>query len=169
MPGDIVKTDPNNPFRNEHNNLYAKQLFIEFNTLPGIALYTLQPHDYRGCLSLYRLFMEMSDDSEYTFAKTYFDGWRHWESLCKSHWFRPYIEQWREELALKTKAEAIQTAKRISLAGGKDALTAAKYVAERGWDKTPARRGRPTKEKVILQDEQSILEDDLIRIRGDLN
>lgn len=169
-PGPITKTNPDNPFRNSNNNLLGKQLFVEFRTLAGPAMYTLQPFDYKGCLSVYRLYMEMSDDSEYTFAMTYFDGWRHWESLCKSHWFRPYIEQWREELALKTRSEAIATAKKLSKAGGKDALTAAKYIAERGWEKKPLRSvGRPKKETTVTLDEQSILEDDLQRITGAIN
>lgn len=145
-----VKTDPNNPFRNSTNNLYSKQLFVEWAGVDNpIAMYTLKRHTWQGKPSLYQLYMDMSDVSEYTFAKTYFEGWKHWELLTSANWFTPYITEWRAELAVKIQSEAIARIKEIGEKGGKDALTANRYIAERGWEKPSAnRRGRPSKFKV---------------------
>lgn len=172
----IHKTDPNNKFRNSLNKLYGKELFVEFNTVPGVALYTLQKHDYLGCLSLYRLYIEMADLSEYDFANKYFDGWKHWEMLSAAGWLKPYIEEWRQELEVKIKARAIANVIAISNSDGKDKLSASKYIAERGWEKKTTRRvGRPEKEPDVLTDAQKIYEEELLEedakrvLSGELN
>lgn len=163
----MLKTNPDNPFRNDRNNLYAKELFVEFNTVPGVARYTLQPHDYRGCQSLKRLYLEAMDVTEYLFATQYFDGWEHWRQLSETKWLSPYVEQWRRELALKVEATAL--AKLIATATGdtKDSFQAQKAVLDRY--KTKARVGRPNKE--VLETAAEIagndrLEEDFERIMG---
>lgn len=170
------KTDPTNRFRNGQNNLYSKELFLEFNTLPGVALYTLKNHDYQGLPSLYKLYLSQSDLHEYNFAVQYFEGWPHWEALCKTGWFKPYIESWRSELAVKIEAQAVARIVDIAARGGKDALQANKWLADyQGTGKTRTGRGRPLKaadvallNRKIIED-QNRLEDDFDRIIGKTN
>lgn len=172
LPGEkrIHKTDLSNKFRNEQNNLYAKELFVEYNTRPGVALYTLKRHDYKDCRSLYQLYMDLADLSEYSFANAYFEGWRHWEAIANSAWFSPYIDNWREELEVKVRATALATIVNQSKGTGKEAQTAARYIVERGWEKVS--RGRPKKSPDILKEAERIaieeqqIEDDSARISG---
>lgn len=170
----FTKTDPDNPFRNHSNKLYAKALFLEESLEPSVVRYTLKNHDYKGYPSLYLLYMAKADLDEYNFAKTYFEGWRHWEQLCNTEWFKPYVLAWREEFALKKQTEAINRIRAIAESSGKDALAANKYIAERAWEKgqTTLRRGRPNKvedarlEAAKIKAEDSQLDSDFDRIVG---
>lgn len=167
------KTDPTNRFRNDNNNLYSKELFIELNTKPDIALYTLKTHDYQGFPSLYLRYLSKNDPHEYDFALEYFEGWRHWEALSSTGWFSPYITSWREELAVKIQAQAIARIVRVAQSDTKDSAAANRYLAERAWETKV--KGRPTKvpdakkEASRILAEQSQLEDDFTRILGKAN
>lgn len=151
--------------------MYGQELFLEYNSLEGVAKYNLSREDYKNTLSLYKLYMLADEPSEYNFANKYFEGWRHWEQIAGANWIKDKLELWREELAIKLQAEAVANVIRISKAGGKDALTAAKYVAERGWEKSQKRPvGRPLKSPDVLKearrilDENELVEDDAQRI-----
>lgn len=144
----------------------TKSLFIEqdHNADLGQALYTLADEDRQGVPSLYRLYMEMRDPSEYYFAKQYLGGWDHWERLTKSPWFKPYIESWRKELDVLIKAEALSEIIRIA----KDPTHKSSYEANKillRKDKDQTKRGRPSKLEVskeasrIASEEEQIAKD----------
>lgn len=161
-----------NKFKNDQGVWYIRALFIETAIDKSTALYTLKDEDYEGYPSLYRLFMEANDPEEYSFAVQHLGGWQHWKVLRESPWFRQYYDQWREELEVRFRSQAV--AKIIKTAEGntKDTLAAAKYVAEKGWDKTkPASKGRPSKEAIKkaahdIAANTNRLEADLERIMG---
>jgi hypothetical protein len=128
-----------------------QSLFVETHR-GGVAgpFYTLKDEDYAGYPSLYRLYIDTEDPTEYTFANTHLSGWEHWEMLCKCKWFQKYLERWRKELELKIKSKAIAKLRELSDDGGPQALQAAKLLLD--YDKhlekkTKNRVGRPTKEK----------------------
>jgi len=102
----------------------------------------LELADGRVLLSLPRLYIEMSDPSEYLFATTYFNSWHHWGQMLNippQAWgvkpFIEYVELWREELGHKLKAEAMQSIQKLSRKDG--GLSAAKWIAEGHLTKTP--------------------------------
>lgn len=146
-----------NKYRNKTNTRYLKALFFE-KTLEdkSTVLYTLKDTDHNGYSSLYRLYMEMDDLTEYEFANTYLDGWEHWQMLCNCDWFKPFIARWREELELRTKAKALKAIKEEADAGTKNSYSANKVLLEGGWKKdaekkaTPG-RGRPSKDEINKQ------------------
>ena len=149
-------------FKSTNGQHLTLALFIEtaFRDKESI-LYTLKDQDHRGYPSLYRLYMEMADFTEWEFANTYLDGWSHWQTLCNCTWFQPYIQRWRTELELMVKSRAlkrmIQKAEEQNSA--KESFMIDKFLIEKGWiDKNadPKRRGRPTKAEIQRQAKEEI-------------
>lgn len=121
------------------------------------VLYTLKDKDHMGFPSLYRLYMELDDITEYEFANAYLEGWAHWQMLCNSTWFKEFIDRWRWELELKTKALAIRRLRAESAEGGKNAYSANKFLVEGGWkDKDEKKNvvGRPSQERIKQEAEK---------------
>lgn len=153
-----------NKFRGENNIRYLKALFYEtVNADKSTVVYTLKNEDHMGFPSLYRLYMEMDDPTEYQFAITYLDGWEHWEMLTACTWFKPYVEKWRREIELRVRSQALAKL-REAAKEGKDTLAANKFLLERGW-KDKATKGRPSKDQIkkaadeIAHDEKKINND----------
>jgi hypothetical protein len=152
-------------FRNPSGTRFLKALFFEQNTTgKDQVVYTLKDSDHLGYPSLYRLYMELEDLTEYEFANKYLDGWEHWEMLCKCDWFKPYVERWRKELHLKISARALRKIKAEAQTTSREAVNCAKYLLEKGWV-PKEQRGRPSKQEVekekkrIIELEGSLDED----------
>lgn len=81
---------------------------------------------------------------EYEFAMATLGSWDHWVKLNSSG-LRGIFAEWRHELEIKNKANAIrqlmQTAREPNAAGA----NASKYLAESGYT---SKRGRPSKEEI---------------------
>jgi hypothetical protein len=121
----------------------TQSLFLEIGYTDE-AIYTLKEVDYtyNGKLypSLKKLFLEASDPTEYTFATQHLLGWRHWQRICANKLLLKHIEEWREELEVKLRSEAVRQAIAHAASG---TFQAAKWVADRGWATRGA--GRPSK------------------------
>lgn len=124
-------------------------LFLEINYDRRHAVYSMKENDYEfeGKLypSLKRLYLEHEDPLEYDFATTYLGGWRHWQRIVNNAMISKHIEEWREELEIKLRSRAVKDIidKSSDPAAG---FQAAKWLADRGWDKRGA--GRPSKEEI---------------------
>jgi hypothetical protein len=156
------------PFKNSNGVRYTKGLFFETTPDNSTAIYTLKNEDHLVYLSLYKLYMALEDPTEYLFAQEYLDGWEHWQAITRTNWFKPYVSRWRQELELKIKAIALRNIKAESRSSSKNALSANRYLLEKGWiDKSP--RGRPSNEDIsrreleIIED-RSVLNEDFNRI-----
>lgn len=170
------KTHSDNPFRSENNARLLKGLFFEVTGNPSTVLYTLKDRDYKGFPSLYRLYMEEQDDTEYIFATKYLDGWEHWEMLCECTWFQPFVSRWRKEMYLKKTAGLLKAIQSEAMsADGKNRFQAAKYLLDREWERNipegKKKRGRPSKEEVQGElareaEEKKRQLEDLERING---
>ena len=142
-----------NKFRHPvNNNRLLRGLFFETQGEDkSSVIYTLKDVDHEGFPSMYRLFMEIDDPTEWEVAQKLVDGWEHWEMLCNCSWFKPYIERWRKELELRYKSKALQKIRTEAKAGGRDAFQANKYLLEKAWEpkeSDKAKRGRPTKDDI---------------------
>lgn len=163
-------------FRNNQGVRLTRALFYEFvQKDPEQAIYTIKDYDWNGYPSLYRLYMEMGDLTEYEFANTYLENWDHWLLLCSTSFFEPVVTRWRQELDLKVRSEALKRI-RVEAANGdsKNQFQANKILIDRTWEsKLPsAPRGRPSNDELKNElkrraDEQAQLEEDLRRINGD--
>lgn len=124
-------------------------LFLEVNYDEKYAVYTLKDEDYeyKGVVypSLKRLYLESEDPTEYAFATKYLLGWQHWKRLCENKMLSKHIDEWKEELELKLRSQAIRDMQNLC-ASENGNFGAAKFLADRGWDKKAV--GRPSKSEV---------------------
>lgn len=125
----------------------TQSLFLEIG-YTDYAVFTLKDDDYeyKGKVypSLKKRYLEMEDVGEYLFACEYLLGWDHWQRLCENKQTAAHIDKWRYELELKLRSQAILAIK--AKAKFEKGINAAKWLAEKGWDKRKA--GRPSKEDV---------------------
>lgn len=151
-------------FRSKHNEYLTKALFYEMNiTDRGDAIYTLKREDVGEYKSLYKLYMQEADPTEYRFANKYLEGVEHWERMCESGWFQPYVEQWRRELELKIKSESLaRLLEKAKDKSGKDHYTVNKFLLEKGW-KEKSTKGRPSKEEIKKEGERIALMSQKVR------
>lgn len=169
-------TSPDSIFRITTGQRKLRGLFFETTGADKTGVvYTLKDRDHEGFPSLYRLYMEADDPTEYTFAVTCLDSWEHWEMLCACRWFKEYINRWRRELEVRAKARALLAIKEVASSGGKEAYQANKFLVAGGWKTTTKRgAGRPSKEEVsdaakAMAEEARDLNDDLARVTGAIN
>ena len=124
----------------------TQSLFLELG-YNAEACFTLKEEDYtyegKVYPSLKRLYLEASDPTEYKFATEYLLGWKHWQRMCENKIIRNHIDEWREELEVKLRCQAIGDAIALAKSGQ---FQAAKWVADRGWATRAA--GRPTKSEI---------------------
>lgn len=124
----------------------TQSLFLEIG-YGDDAIFTLKDqdhvHDGKTYLSLRKMYLEFNDPTEYQFANEVLLGWKHWQRLCENKAVRKYIDEWREELEVKLRSQAILNTIREA---NKGHFQAAKWVADRGWASRGA--GRPSKEEI---------------------
>ena len=93
--------------------------------------------------SLSRIYMSYDHipGHEYDFAIDQFRLWKHWEKMCESSRFKPYVTTWRAELEILNKAKYLKAIMREAKAGD---AAASKYLVDGKYDDLP-KRGRPSK------------------------
>lgn len=123
-------------------------LFLENKYDADMAIFTYDGEDKlykdKTYYSLKRLYLEEGDPNEYLFANTFLYDWDHWQRLCNNVIVRTHIDKWREELELRLISEGVSSL--IHLAVNENSFQAAKYLADKGWDKSKV--GRPSKEAI---------------------
>lgn len=125
----------------------TQSLFLEMG-YSEYAVYTLKEYDYpykgKHYPSLKKLFLAEEDPTEYSFATKHLLGWNHWKRLCENKQLAKHFEEWREELELKIRSQAVRDMMNLC-ASESGNFSAAKFLADRGWDKRAA--GRPSKKE----------------------
>ena len=138
------------PFYNENKVYYMQSLFVQRRVDSVQPLYSISDVDVvlDGVTypSLRRLYIECLDPTEYLFAEKYLGGWAHFSRLSRSTFFRPYLDEWREELKLKLKALNLRSIIQEA-SGGKDAFNAQKFLVTEQYNKTPPKRFRTKKQR----------------------
>lgn len=128
----------------ERGRPLSQSLFLEVG-YSEFAVYTLKEADYeyKGKVypSLKRLYLEHEDPTEYSFACKYLMGWQQWKKIFGNKAMSKHIEEWREELELKIRSQAVKDV--IDMSAESGSFQAAKWLADKGYDKRAA--GRPSK------------------------
>lgn len=147
-------------FKNAQGTNYLNALFFEETGADkSTVIYTLKDEDHLGYPSLYRLYMDVADPTEYKFAITHLDGWQHWEKLLACKWFEPYVSRWRRELELRLRSWALANIIHTANSSGKEAFPANRYLLEGNWKPAGEKKsGRPTKVAIIKEAHQIALE-----------
>jgi hypothetical protein len=127
----------------------TQSLFLEIG-YTDYAVYTLKEYDHthKGVLypSLKKLFLKEEDPTEYSFAEKHLLGWQHWKRLCENKAILAHVTEWREELELRIRSQAVKDM--ISMCANEGGnYSASKYLADRGWEKRGA--GRPSKTDIV--------------------
>jgi hypothetical protein len=145
----------------------TQSLFLELG-YSDYSVYTLKDDDYeyngKVYPSLKKRFLACSDPTEYEFAITHLLGWKHWQRIVDNKVIRKHIDEWREELEVKLRSEGVRNA----IAHAQDGtFQAAKWLADRGWDKRAA--GRPSKEDIERENKinekiSDEFSDDIVRL-----
>jgi len=128
----------------------TQSMFLEIGYTDR-AVFTTKDKDYKykGKLypSLKKLYLEYEDPTEYGFVMKYLVSWSQWKKLCANQRTLLEIEQWREELELKLRSQAVKDMIDQSAEGG--SFQASKWLSDRGWDKRAA--GRPSKKEQLKE------------------
>lgn len=119
---------------------------------------TLKDSDENGTLSVYQLYMQCA--SEYEAALVIMGSQALWSDLCATNWFRPHIERWRVEMALRD--ASIGRAAMVRKASAGDAA-AGKNLIEVARRDMPAKIKRPSPSAVPEGKGSSLLDDVLGR------
>lgn len=131
------------------------------------ARYTIKDEPHEGYPSLRQLYIAMQDVTEYEFATTYLGGYAHWKNLCACAWFKPIVEEWREELEVKLRSQAIREIKAHSTS--EKGFQAAKWLAEKGWEEKKVggkSKAEQKKEERVTERIHSSIEEDITRLRS---
>lgn len=162
-------------FKDTMGRWLTQALFWEYRHKNYQALFTFKDDDFvhDGVLfkSLKKLYLQIEDPTEYLFATTVLGGWEHWQKMCGTKLIFPHIQKWRDELDIKLKAKALRAVLSIAESPeNKGQLSAAKYMAEKGWE---SKRGRPTKEELVRRQKIDAkvtdeIEEDYVRILGEV-
>lgn len=150
-------------FKDSQNRYLTKGMFIEYS--PS-GIFTLGREDKGDIPSLFRLYMEMEDLTEYEFANAYFEDWDHWVKVSNSFFVRNHVAKWRTELEMALKAKALRKIKELSQSRDKGSFEAQKYILSKGWiDKEieKNRRGRPSKQEVLRAAAEEAFSQDIVR------
>lgn len=138
-------------------------------------IFTTKDHDIekdgKTYISLKKIYMSYDHipEYEYDFALAVFgpSGWKHFNKLATSKGpVSDLIKEWREELDIKIKAEALRAMMIASKGDDAKGVQAAKYLADKGYT---TKRGRPSKEEIARQTKidagaHKELEDDMKRL-----
>jgi hypothetical protein len=159
-------------FIDSHGRYRTQSLFKQYKIESSAAYFTVgkrhefNPDGSSQYLSLYRLFMDIGDPSEYQFANAVFEDWEQWNRICKNKVLSSQlrIPAWRAELEVKIRSLGITENIQAAREGN---VQSAKWLAEKKWSNRTA--GRPNKQEVakemsIEKAIQSETDDELSRL-----
>jgi hypothetical protein len=113
-----------------------------------------------------RKYLDIADPTEYSTAIALLGplGWKHWMLLTQCEWFKPHLEQWRTELAVKFESDRFQEMQDVALnANGTPAgVSATKWLADRYSGSKAPKRGRPSKAEKAQHLKEESEEDKLL-------
>lgn len=126
------------------------------------SIYNLGTRDHDGTLSMYQIYMQCA--TEYEAALVLLGSLIHWKLLLECKWFKPHIEQWRKDMAMRDEAVGRQALLQAAAKGVPAAGTALiRDAGKRGAKPmNPPGKGRDDANtrvpKVVSQTEQQLLE-----------
>jgi hypothetical protein len=100
---------------------------------------------------LYERYLNTADPTEYRFAVKHLGSWAKWEALCSKEPIKDLIENWRRELEVKLRSEALQRIMEVaSNEGTRDSLQANRYLLEANYGNKD-KVGRPSKQAALAE------------------
>lgn len=91
----------------------------------------------KNFIALKEIYLAMEDPTEFYFATLCFYNYAQWETISQLSWARDVVAQWRKELALKLRSQAVHSIYEMTLdsSGTKETskLAALKWLADSGY------------------------------------
>jgi len=154
----MPKIKKENKFKNDAGAYILSGLFWEtqVHARQDYCIYTfnnedIELEDGRVLKSITKAYMDIADPTEYEFAIKYFDSWGHWNMIANSAGCREWIEKLRNELTVKLRSDAIKRI--ISHSEDDKGFQAAKWLADKGWDKKMGRPNKAQRKQQAKEDE----------------
>ena len=154
----------------------TKSLFYELSYYDTTdVIFTTKEQDItvkgKAYVSLQQLFINMvpNDPTEYEFAMSVFGSWEVWKTISEAPQLKPFVTNWRNEVVVKVKSQAIQAIAEEMKSNGRSSFSAAKLLLDKGWldndTASQAKKKLQAKEQQE-QDKQalSLLENDAQRL-----
>jgi len=104
-------------------------------------------------------YVQLSDPTEYVAALVLLGNWEHWQALLTSTPFMVHLEQWRREVEVKVRSEAI--IELVKQSKNTKGTMAAKWLAEAGFvarDKR-TKKGREDSDAAERESKSKVAED----------
>ena len=153
-------------------------LFVENKKPKYPAYWTYRDIDFvkDGILykSLTQTFMDCEDPTGYKFAMKVFGSWNFYKRLRRSKELQQLLfNKWDEELEVRLMSKGIKGIVKEAQSG-KNALSASKFLVDRGWLPKEENKGRPNKKKIQQEANKLIrihdeLDEELIRAEQLIN
>lgn len=174
------------PFRGTQNHLLFMPLFYEVaKAQKGVseeealtrAIFSIEGK-IPSLVNARETYVSFEDTSGYGWSLKYLENFEHFQRLCKCPWFKKLKKQWDYEIETKLKERALKVIQDLMLdeeSPEGTRLSAAKYLAEKGWERRHAPsntgKGRPSKKEVEkkvkeIAERRSQEHKDLERIKG---
>lgn len=119
-----------------NNRRLTVALFKELSVTPHIpTVFSLE--QWR------KVYVDIADPTDYRAMIALLGDWEHWKLIVENQTIAPIVTEWRDEVNVKLKSEGIASVRKLS--STKD--SAAKILIGNEWDKTQAKRGRPSKKQ----------------------
>ena len=140
-------------FRDVNGKFRTQSLFEEYKNPSYTAPFNLTKHDKPDSISLYKIYMEESDPTEYSFALRTFGSWEHWALLSSEEtgpeWFMVHLRKWRKELKAKLASEHYHRMDQVAQYGktATERMMAVRWLSSE-LKPAGAGKGRPTKAAV---------------------
>ena len=135
----------------ENNIPKTASLFAE-TTVADNPVFSLSPFETEGLVSVKDVYLMCNDVTEYLPAIVIMGSTKQWNRVCKAKWFKPFIEELREELELRIRSEAVKGILEEAASSKSTAFQAMKLLATKGYiPKEENVRGRPSKEEVARE------------------
>lgn len=110
-----------------------------------------------------KTYVELADPAEYQSAMALIGNWEHWQALLTSTPFVAQLEQWRKEVEVKLRSEAI--GELVKQSRGAKGTMAAKWLAEAGFVQRDKRNKKQREEaSASEQESKSIVAADAKRL-----
>jgi len=154
--------------KDNNGRFRTQSLFYETNNSNLDSVLTLKDYNLKNddkiYYSLKLIYLSYSDITEYQFALDVFGSWKHWNRIKGNALISPFVEEWADELEVKIRSEAIRAMVKTATTEGAKGISAARWLADRGWQ--PKGKDKATKEKDKRTDKKIRLEvkDDAQRI-----
>ena len=141
----------------------TQSLFWEIRSENLEPLFTLKDYDHEvdGVVypSLKLIYMSYLDTTEYEFAIEVFGSWKAWQKISSNQDLKVFIDEWRAEMEVKIRSLALRSLLETARNEGSKGTAAAKYITEKGWEKT---KGKSSREEVEREKKiQSMITDDI--------